>query len=241
MYVAAGTGHPYHQNRLFHGFVINDSSAHKYIHFSDGTVLDTPPNSFHYLPKGSTYYVETITSGGCWAINFELDKPIQLPPFAITPRDHTPVLRHFKESTETWLKKKPFFHADALKNLYSIISYIGNEHFHTYIPSSIRQKILPAENEIHERYTDPYLSVGELAEMCNVSTAYFRRIFNEIHAMSPKDYICSLRIDRAKALLANSTLSILEVALECGYSDPCYFSRDFHKRVGISPSVYRTS
>ena len=72
IYVAPNTGRPIHNNRPFHGFVINNGTSNKIIHFSDGISMHSGPNEVHYLPKGSSYRVENIISGGCWAINFDL-------------------------------------------------------------------------------------------------------------------------------------------------------------------------
>ncbi|MBQ7975619.1 MAG: helix-turn-helix transcriptional regulator [Clostridia bacterium] len=238
--VPYGIGKSEHINRRFHGLVMNDSTSKKLYYFSDGTVLETLPDSVFYLPEHSSYTVKDVVPGNCWAINFYLDKPQQLSPFSIKFRDHMPLQRLFKEATEAWKKKKPFSRAEIIKNLYSIIWHIGNESLHSYTPSSLRKKILPAENEIHSRYTDADLSVSELADLCGISTVYFRRVFNQIYAMSPKDYICSLRIDHAKALLENTMLPLSEIAVMCGYSDPCYFSREFKKRTGVPPSQYKS-
>ena len=138
------------------------------------------------------------------------------------------------------MKKKPFSRVEIIKNLYSIISHIGNESLHSYTPNTLKSKIQPAENEIHSRFTDSDLTVSELANLCGISVAYLRRAFNQIYSMSTKDYICSLRIDHAKALLENTALPVSEIAVMSRYSDPCYFSREFKKRTGIAPSNYKS-
>ena len=46
------------------------------------------------------------------------------------------------------------------------------------------------------------------------------------------------RIDKAKTLLGRSDLNISEVAYDVGFADPNYFSRIFHKEVGITPTDY---
>ncbi|MBQ8525646.1 MAG: helix-turn-helix domain-containing protein [Clostridia bacterium] len=238
--VPYGTGSSTHKNRRFHGLVMNDSTSSKLYRFSDGTTMETLPDSVFYLPEHSSYIVKDVAPGGCWAINFYMNKPIQLAPFSIKLRNHLPVQRIFKESIEIYMKKKPFSRVEIIKNLYSIISHIGNESLHSYIPSTLRNKIQPAENEIFSRYTDTDLTVSELAKLCGISVAYLRRAFNQIYSMSPKDYICSLRIDHAKALLENTSLPVSEIAVMSGYSDPCYFSREFKKRTGIAPSRYKS-
>ena len=57
--------------------------------------------------------------------------------------------------------------------------------------------------------------------------------------MTPKQYICSIRLRRARQLLAESRMPIGAVAAECGFASLYHFSRAFHEASGISPSEYR--
>ncbi len=82
-------------------------------------------------------------------------------------------------------------------------------------------------------------SIKELAEMCFVSTAYFRRLFKEYAGVTPVDYRIRSRMEYAKKLLRLGTMSTQEVAQEVGFDDPAYFCRIFKKRCGLSPGQYR--
>jgi YesN/AraC family two-component response regulator len=54
-------------------------------------------------------------------------------------------------------------------------------------------------------------------------------------------YVLSLRMSNAQSLLENTEYNITEIAEAVGYDNPLYFSRLFHKHVGMSPSEYRRS
>ena len=81
-------------------------------------------------------------------------------------------------------------------------------------------------------------TITELAAFSNVSEVYFRRLFLNAYGISPKEYIIQKRIEYAKTLLSSGDFSVSEVGSLCGYAEPCHFSREFSKRVGISPVQY---
>jgi len=90
--------------------------------------------------------------------------------------------------------------------------------------------------ELH-LYTN--LSLDEIAKLCYMSLSSFKRSFREIFEDSPRHYILTKRLDKAKRMLKNSTLSISDIAYEIGFNDPQYFTRLFKKYVEISPTNYR--
>jgi AraC-like DNA-binding protein len=71
-----------------------------------------------------------------------------------------------------------------------------------------------------------------------MSEVYFRRLFKEEYGVSPQKFIIDLRIQNAVALISTGYYSLKEVALMSGYSDYKYFSIEFKKAMGVSPSQY---
>ena len=92
---------------------------------------------------------------------------------------------------------------------------------------------------IEDGFTREDISVSSLAALCGISEVYFRRLFLAAFGVSPKEYIIQKRIECAKYLLLSGDFSVSEVAIITGYSEPCHFSREFSKRVGISPKQYK--
>jgi AraC-like DNA-binding protein len=87
---------------------------------------------------------------------------------------------------------------------------------------------------------DGELSIEELAGRVGTSSRYLRREFHSAFGLSISDYIQELRLRKARKLLSSSDLSVLEVALECGYASSQYFARIFKYAVGLTPSDYRS-
>ena len=83
------------------------------------------------------------------------------------------------------------------------------------------------------------ISLEEVAKHVDISSYYFSKLFKEEEGMNFIDYVTELRIDKAKKMLTEANVSIKEVCIEAGYTDPNYFSRIFKKVVGRTPTEYR--
>ena len=114
-----------------------------------------------------------------------------------------------------------------------------------------KQSVLP---EIHRETADSWLnaviskveagyrsdlSVQALADEVGVSRTHLTEEFKKVTGRSVKRYITELRMERAKMHMIRTKRSIKDIALDCGYSDPLFFSRMFKKYYGMSPQEYR--
>ncbi|MEV5970781.1 AraC family transcriptional regulator [Streptomyces sp. NPDC051921] len=83
------------------------------------------------------------------------------------------------------------------------------------------------------------LSVSEHAARHGMTAAELRAAVRRTAGCSPKDYLLTVRLGRAKELLAATDLPVAAVARRVGYDDPAYFSRLFTRRVGTAPVRFR--
>ncbi|MBP1549190.1 MAG: helix-turn-helix domain-containing protein [Oscillospiraceae bacterium] len=104
--------------------------------------------------------------------------------------------------------------------------------------SDIQNEIERAAHYFNENYNKP-LNIDEYAESRHMSTCWFIRSFKQILKVTPMQYILSLRMANAQSLLETSEYNISEIAEAVGYDNPLYFSRLFHKHIGVSPTEYR--
>lgn len=81
--------------------------------------------------------------------------------------------------------------------------------------------------------------VQRLARVSSVSEAHFARSFKEAFGLPPHRYLLTRRIERAKALLRDTDLPILEIALQTGWNSLGTFGRTFRDVTGESPSELR--
>ena len=86
---------------------------------------------------------------------------------------------------------------------------------------------------------DQPITIPMLAERAKRSPGTIARKFKEAHRTTLTQYLLLRRIDRAKSLLATTTLTIFEVGSAVGIPDAQYFNKQFRKCTGVSPSRYR--
>ena len=88
------------------------------------------------------------------------------------------------------------------------------------------------------RLAEP-LDLQALASEVGLSAFHFSRVFKQATGYSPSAYFIQLKIAEARRLLMETEKSIVEIALDLGYSSPSHFSQVFKRAVGVRPSEYR--
>lgn len=107
---------------------------------------------------------------------------------------------------------------------------------------TLRMNMLDAVEYIQEHYRDEDICVEQVAERFHMSVSYFSKLFNEYAGMTFPEFITDLRLTYAKEMLrANPDINIKKVAEICGFSTTSYFSSQFKKKFGLSPSAVRNS
>jgi len=83
------------------------------------------------------------------------------------------------------------------------------------------------------------ITVAKLAEIENYNRFYYTDWFKSKTGILPSEYIQIVRIEKAKALLADTGYKIIEIALQVGYDNASSFTRTFKRLEHISPREYR--
>jgi len=92
---------------------------------------------------------------------------------------------------------------------------------------------------IEERLTEG-VSLHRLSSEAGLNPSHFSRAFKQSMGVSPHRHLVRRRMERARELLKETRLSILEVALEVGYGTHSHFTTAFRRTTGLTPRRYRT-
>lgn len=106
------------------------------------------------------------------------------------------------------------------------------------ISSFVQKEIELARAFFIEHYNEE-ISIEDYSAKRGMSTCWFIRNFKQITGNTPMQYILTIRMNNAQALLEDSEYNVTEISNIVGYDNPLYFSRIFKKQKGISPSEYR--
>jgi AraC family transcriptional regulator len=113
-----------------------------------------------------------------------------------------------------------------------------DEEPHSSSPSLPGHKLRQLTDWMAEHAAEEF-SLERLAAQAGLSRFHFQRLFKAATGVSPSRYHIDLRINEARKLLRETKMSVLDVALEVGYTDPSHFARLFRRETGLSPSEYR--
>ena len=103
---------------------------------------------------------------------------------------------------------------------------------------STPEDVLKMQSFIHENFASK-ISVRDIADFAGMSEATIRRRFAEYLDISPVEYLNSIRLERAAAMLRSSDMPIKEVGFSCGFNSALYFTESFRKSFNCTPSAYR--
>lgn len=110
--------------------------------------------------------------------------------------------------------------------------WVSNKHEEQSMSAMNKAKQYIDENYMKE------LTLDDVSRVVNISSYYFSKVFKEETGENFIDYLTKLRIEAAKKLLKTTNKSMKEIAFEVGYPDPNYFSRNFKKYTGKTPTDY---
>lgn len=98
--------------------------------------------------------------------------------------------------------------------------------------------LVPLLRTLRERFREPW-TIEEIADAAQTSRASLHRQFAKLTGLSPMEYLRRLRLDDAAWRLMNTSSTAAQISAEVGYTNQFHFSREFTRRFGAPPSVYR--
>lgn len=227
----------YHQNPYFtfilQGHVLEGNHKEIY-HCSAGDLLFHNWDDAHYntKPSGFTrgFHIEFEQQ---WLNQWNLNTDNLQGSFAIkNPEIKLIFYKLFKESLH-------HENASRLAIESMLLASLENLKFHdSTFKDSVPTWINPLREFLHEEDTEN-ISLSYLSELFGIHPVHLSRYFPKFFGCSLGEYLRKLKVEKSLSLLPLQNKSLVEIALESGFTDQSHFNRCFKESIGLTPSVYR--
>ena len=124
-------------------------------------------------------------------------------------------------------------------NAHFLLEYSSSRPNGRYQRSGVAPWQLRTAKELMRANLDGELPLVRIASECGLSAAHFARAFRVSTGTPPHRWLMDQRIEQSKCLLMDSTLSLTEIAIKCGFADQSHFTRAFSSAMGATPGRWR--
>ncbi len=159
------------------------------------------------------------------------------------PSDTEEFERIFDQAIALFVAKTPHYEivcAALVMQLLTMLVVADETEKQPSTNTSQKELIYNAIRNMQSNIREPF-SIEKYAKLCAMSESRFAAIFKEVIGVPPLRFFTSMKLEQARYLLSDTTVSVKEIATQIGFEDEFYFSRLFHKYNGVSPTQYRNS
>lgn len=203
----------------------------------DAFLIHFPNDSSYYLPSKEEGHWEFIylhfNGSGVETLYDEINKRGTL----LHLDGNRSSILYFFQKLQELQKGLRFSLYEESSWLYTFLTSLLRD-LHTPNPFKKSSLVQEAQFYLEANFADE-ISINQMAQELQVSPPHLTREFHTHFGQAPIRYLTRLRIEHAIRLLLNSTLDVKKVAKQCGFQSSNYFTKVFHKEVGLSPSRYR--
>ena len=128
---------------------------------------------------------------------------------------------------------------DICQTIVSILNYCIDKIYALQPQKNVSIHLGKAIQYINEHFTEEGLSLSDVAEKVYINSYYLSHLFRKEMHTTFSEYLCTLRVERAKELLRAKGKSVESIASESGFGDYNHFIKTFKKSVGLTPAKYR--
>lgn len=209
--------------------------------FINNLKLPHTENRFVFAKPGSTRF--SMGSFECYAIHFTCDD-LELRELLNKLPDFTDLTRAAADAVAEIIKSGAESRPPALKNHKNIFDIFNlafsengnNTDNNTDIP--YYKNVMKAKDFIDTNF-NRQITLSDIAKGTYLSANFLRDKFTQIMGSSPHKYLCGIRLSTACKLLSTTSMSISDIADECGFKSQGYMNYAFKKEFHCTPRIYR--
>lgn len=109
-----------------------------------------------------------------------------------------------------------------------------NAETHSSAEKSVQKLIAQLSETCDRNWT-----LEEMVRCCGIRRTHLNNAFRKMTGCTPMDYLIRLRMERAKTLLRETEMKVIDIAFACGFNSSQYFANVFRRATGLTPGAYR--
>lgn len=185
-----------------------------------------------FIPEGTAYTNECLESAESICVNFHISNTTMLP-CILNGMNEKLAMTFYQEMRQKACENTESAQYYLLSKLYQLAFLL----FQTVPPQSCKEQLAEkAFSYMQSEFVRAELQIDEIADFCNVSAVYLRKVVKAVYQKTPFHLLTELRMKKACEMLLEKR-PINEIALSVGYSDIYQFSRAYKRYFGYPPTT----
>lgn len=220
-------------------FVIGGDRPHDYLNMDELSLINVLfeperlPLSLGDINSIPGYHA-LFTLEPAWRSRHNFDSRLRL-----TPVDLFEAVRFVDQLESELDARRAGFGVVATTTFLQLVAFLSRCYDQTRNPQGrTLLRVAEAITHIENHYAES-IALDDLVEISGMSRRNFIRTFESSMGCPPIAYLIRLRVRKARDLLNQDDLTITQIAMEVGFGDGNYFSRQFKNLIGVTPTQYR--
>lgn len=190
-------------------------------------------NTVAFVPAGITY-TRSGSHDDLIAVHFDMQDEAEYDVETLRPRNAAAMRELFCRLLACWKSRETGYQYQCTAILYEILALCRRQTGQ----EQTRDRIQPSVDYLEQNWNQPEVNIGDAAKQSFMSEVYFRKLFKARFGISPLKYLVQLRVQKAADLMQTGYYTLKEIAFLCGYRDYKYFSVEFKRLMGCTPSEF---
>lgn len=200
---------------------------------SEGEAFVSGVGCITFMPAGCGYVTEVTEDSTMYVVHFDTAEEYSaLRPVCFGTDGDAELASLFSELCDAYRVDGDNRYR-CMSVFYALLSAVDRPARH-----SLPRRMRLAKSYIDKNYNEQ-INIASLAYASGLSEVHFRNEFKKYFAMSPLAYVKKVRIDNARHLLRSGYCTVSDVAINCGFDSISYFSYEFRRATGVTPTEYK--
>ena len=219
-------------NRLTH--IIGIQLCGDMYHEIGDTVISLGKNHLFFFNQKDDFCAYVKELGESYTIHFTTYEPIETESFALTTKNAAEAIS-ILDKIERALRARDTDENLAMSEFYRFCHLLESLREQSY--HHMDRRISDAKKHLDLNFRE--IDIQSVADKTGLTRRRFNDLFKKQYGVTPGHYLTGIKVEEAKSLLVDNSLSVQSIAALCGFESHYYFCKVFKKHTGVTPTQFR--